>query len=113
MAIKLGKDGDAPPFGVDIISASFTEEVESVDITNRTNDGGSSGSPGYRCYDAGFVSRTWEIECHDASGLVTQLETNSPTSDFIVMNVTENVSIDGAVTYTITAREGGITGGGS
>jgi len=113
MPIKLGKDGDAPPLGVDIISATYTEEVESIDITNRGNDGGSSGAPGYRCYDAGFVSKTWEIECHDASGLVTALETNAPTSDFIVMSVTENMSIDGAVTYSVTLREGGIAGGGS
>jgi len=108
MAIKLGKDGDAPPFGTDVISATYTEEAESIDITNRTNDGGSTGAPGYRCYDAGFVTKTWEIECHDATGLVTALETNTATDDFIVMSVTENVSIDGAVTYTVTCREGGI-----
>jgi hypothetical protein len=46
----------------------------------------------------------WEIECHDATGLVTSLTTNA-ASGFTVMSVTENVSIDGAVTYTVTARE--------
>jgi len=106
MAITLGKDaGIAPPFGTDIISATYTEECEMVDVTNRTNKGGSSGNPGYRASKAGFQSKTWEIECHDATGLITALESNTATSSFIVMSVTENASIDGAVTYTVTARE--------
>jgi len=105
MAITLGKDGSAPPFGVEVISATYTEEVEIVDVTNRGNAGGSAGAPGYRAYKAGLTSKTWEIECHNPTGLITALQTNSPTSDFIVMGVTENVSIDGAVTYTVTARE--------
>jgi hypothetical protein len=108
MAIALGKEGTAPPFGVDIISATFTEECEAVDVTNRTNAGGGTGAPGFREFKAGFQSRTWEIECHDASGLVTALGSNTATSDYIVTSVTENVSIDGAVTYTVTAREGGL-----
>jgi len=106
MAITLGKDaGTAPPFGTDIISATYTEECEMVDVTNRTNKGGSTGNPGYRASKAGFTSKTWEIECHDATGLITALESNTATSSFIVMSVTENASIDGAVTYTVTARE--------
>lgn len=105
MAITLGKEGTAPPFGTDVISATYTEEVEVVDVTNRTNVGGSSGNPGYRAYQAGLTSKTWEIECHDATALITGLETNTATSSFIVMGVTENISIDGAVTFTVTARE--------
>jgi len=108
MAIALGKVGTTPPFGTDIISATYTEECEAIDVTNRTNAGGSGTTPGFREHMAGFESRTWEIECHDASGLVTALNTNTATSDFIVMGVTENVSIDGAVTFTVTAREGGL-----
>jgi hypothetical protein len=104
MSIALGKDGAAPPFGTDIISASYTEECEVVDVTNRTNEGGASGSAGYRAYKAGFKTKMWEIECHDASGLVAGLTTNA-ASGFTVMSVTENVSIDGAVTFTVTARE--------
>lgn len=103
MAIALGKDGGAPPFGTDVISATYTEECEVIDITNRSNDSGSSGGAGYRAYAAGFTTKTWEIECHDASGLVTSLTSNS--SGFQVMSVTENISIDGAVTFTVTARE--------
>jgi hypothetical protein len=106
MAIALGKDASAPPFGTDIISATFTEEVEVIDVTNRTNASGSTGNPGYRAFDAGFKSQTWEIECHDASGLITALESNTATSNFLVMNVVENAAIDGAVTYTVTCRRG-------
>lgn len=106
MAISLGKDGTAPPFGTDIISATYTEEVEVVDITNRSNIGGSTGSAGYGCYKSGFTTKMWEIECHDATGLIAELESNTATSDFIVMGVTENVSIDGAVTFTVSCREG-------
>ena len=105
MAITLGKEGTAPPFGVDVISATYTEETEVVDVTNRTNKGGSTGNPGFRAYKAGLTSKLWEIECHDATGLATALGSNTPTSDFIVMGVTENISIDGAVTFTVTARE--------
>jgi hypothetical protein len=106
MAITLGKDGSAPPFGSQVISATYTEEVEVIDVTNRTNAGGSSGNPGYRAYRSGLTSKLWEIECHNATGLVTAIATNTPTSNFIVMSITENISIDGAVTYTVTAREG-------
>lgn len=106
MAITLGKDAaTAPPFGVGIISATYTEEQEQIDVTNRSNIGGSAGGPGYRAYAAGFVSKTWEIECHDATGVMTQLETNTGTNGWIVMGVTENISVDGAVTFTVTARE--------
>jgi hypothetical protein len=105
MAITLGKDGSAPPFGNDIISATLTEEKEVVDVTNRTNMGGTTGNPGYRAYKAGLTSKTWEIECHDATGLIAKLETNTGTNGYIVMGVTENIGIDGAVTFTVTARE--------
>jgi hypothetical protein len=103
MAITLGKDGTAPPFGTNVISASYTEECEVVDISNRQNVGGSAGAPGYKANAAGFTVKTWEIECHDASGLISSLETNG--SGFSVMSVAENISIDGAVTYTVTCKE--------
>ena len=103
MAIVLGKDGSAPPFGTDIISATYTEECEVIDITNRNNEGGASGGPGYRTFKPGFTTKTWEIEFHDASCLITSLTANS--SSFQVMSVTENISIDGAVTFSVTLRE--------
>lgn len=105
MAIGLGKDGTAPPFGSGIISATYTEEQEVVDVTNRDNCGGTSGNPGYRVNKAGFKTKTWEIECHDPTGVIAKLESNTATSSFLVMGVTENIAIDGAVTFTITARE--------
>jgi len=106
MAIVLGKDGSAPPFGTDIISATFTEEVESVDVTNRDNCSGSTGIPGYRVFDVGFTVEMWEFECHDPTGLITALESNTPTLNFLVMGVTENAAVDGVVTYTVTCRRG-------
>ena len=106
MAITLGKDGGTPPFGTDIISATFTEECEVIDVTNRSNEGGATGVPGYKANAAGFKTQMWEIECHDASGLVAALESNTATSNFLVMGVTENISIDGAVTFTVSARRG-------
>jgi hypothetical protein len=108
MAIVLGKNGATPPFGTDIISATYTEEAEVIDISNRTNVGGTGSVPGYRMFKTGFKSKVWEIECHDATGLITALESNTATSDVIVVNVQENRGIDGAVTFTVTAREGGL-----
>jgi hypothetical protein len=105
MAIALGKDGSAPPFGTDIISATYTEECEVIDVTNRSNKGGMTGEPGFRANLAGFKTKTWEIECHDASGLMAQLQANAAAGNFTVMSVAENISIDGAVTFTVTARE--------
>jgi hypothetical protein len=106
MAITLGKDAvTAPPFGEGIISATFTEECETVDISNRSNVGGSAGAPGRRVSRAGFVTKTWEIECHDPDGLITSLTAAGTAGSFSVMSVTENVSIDGAVTYNVTAKE--------
>jgi hypothetical protein len=105
MAITLGKDASthSAPFGTGIISATFTEEVESIDVSNRSNIGGTSGAPGRKVMKAGFVTKTWEIECHDPTSLITSLE--AAGSGFTVMSVTENISLDGAVTYNVTAKE--------
>jgi len=106
MAITLGKDASsAPPFGEGIISATFTEECETIDISNRANIGGSAGTPGRKVSKAGFVTKTWEIECHDPDGLITSLNAAGTSGSFSIMSVTENVSIDGAVTYNVTAKE--------
>ena len=107
MAITLGKNASAPPaVATEIISATYTQEAEQIEVSNRSNIG--TGAIGSRKYRTGFVSKTWEIECHDATGVIAKLESNTATSSFIVMGVTENISIDGAVTFTVTAREGGI-----
>lgn len=101
MAIGLGKDGTTPPFGEGIISATFTEECETIDISNRSNVGTGAGR---KAFLAGFTSRTWEIECHNADGVIASLEASNPTG-YTVMSVTENIGIDGAVTYSLTLKE--------
>jgi len=106
MGITLGKDGSAPPFGTKVISATYTEDCEVVDVSNRDNVGGTAGNPGFRAYKAGLESRMWEVECHDPTGVLTALTDQLADGAFGVMGVTENISIDGAVTYTVTLREG-------
>lgn len=105
MAITLGKDASthSAPFGTGIITATYTQECETVDISNRSNIGGSAGAPGRKVAKAGFVTKTWEIECHDPTALVSGLE--AAGSGWTVMGVTENIGIDGAVTYTVSAKE--------
>ena len=107
MAITLGKDqtgANAPPFGGSgIISATFTQECDTIDISNRGNIGGTAGNPGRKAFKAGFTKKTWEIETHDVTGLITSLE--AAGTGFSVMSVTENVSIDNAITFTVTAME--------
>ena len=106
MAISLGKDAaSAPPFGEGIISASFTEECETIDVSNRSNVGGSAGVPGRRVSRAGFVTKTWEIECHDPDGLITSQTAAGTAGSFSIMSVSENIGVDGAVTYNVTAKE--------
>ena len=80
MAITLGKDGAAPPIGGGIINATYTEEVETVDISNRANVGA-----GYKQSAAGFTVKTWEIECHEPTGVVDSLQDNSTTGGFTVV----------------------------
>jgi hypothetical protein len=102
MAITLGKDASATiPFGEGIISATFTEECETIDISNRSNVGSGAGR---KAFLAGFTTKTWEIECHDADGVITSLEASNPTG-YTVMSVTENISLDGAVTYSLSIKE--------
>jgi hypothetical protein len=102
MAVTLGRLGSlSAPFGDNIINITVTEECEAVDVSNRSNTSG-----GFKVSQAGFRVLTYEIECHDPSGAIADL-TNSPTGYVAtVTNVTENINIDGAVTYTITAKGG-------
>jgi hypothetical protein len=100
MAITLGRSGTTPPIGSNIISATYSEEAETIDISNRGNV-----SAGYKAMQAGFVTKTWEIECHDPGSLMTSLTGTASTGQFNVMSVTENISVDGAVTYSVTAKQ--------
>lgn len=100
MSITLGKSGSAPPIGSNIISATYVEEQEMIDITNRTNAGSGIGN---KISDAGFTTETWEIETHTyPTGISTQFTSGS----WSVTSVTENVSVDGAVTFSATLKKG-------
>ncbi len=102
MAITLGRDGAlSPSFGTDIISVSKTSESEQIDVSNRTNSTGN-----YRVFLSGFTNETWEVECHDATGLITEIG-NDTSSGYTVTNVTENINLDGPVTFTVTIRNTG------
>ncbi len=98
---SLGRSGDTPPFGSNVISASFTEEMELIDVSNRDNVGSGVGR---KVSQAGFTTNTWEIECHDASGLIGSLNADE-TGAYTVVSVTENISVDGAVTFSVTVKE--------
>lgn len=96
----LGKNQAAPPFGTGVISATYTEECELVDISNRDNAGDGLG---HKINAAGFITKTWEIECHEGSSALASLLADG--TGFQVMSMTENISIDGAKTYSLTVKE--------
>jgi len=85
-----------------VISVNWTDEVESVDITHRGSATGVSSA--FRVATGGFLARTIEIECLDASVVMSHLATG-PTEGYQVMSVTENQPLDGPVTYNVTVRE--------
>ena len=102
MAVPLGRSGSlSAPYGGNIISVTKTVESEAVDISNRSNT-----SAGYRVSRAGFKAVTWEIECHDPGTAMTDLLDANADNGATVTSVTENISVDGAVTFTITVRGG-------
>jgi hypothetical protein len=102
MAVTLGRSGSlSAPFGGNIISITKTVESEAVDVSNRSNTSG-----GYRVSRAGLKSVTFEIECHDPGTAMTDLLDANADNGATVTSVTENISVDGAVTFTITVRGG-------
>jgi len=105
MAVTLGKAGTgAPSFGDNVISATKTEEAPAIDITSRSTD--SSANPAYREFKTGIKAENWEIECYDPTGLVSELTTQLTDDTFGVVSVSENITIDGPNTYTVTIRKG-------
>ena len=102
MAVTLGRSGTlSPPYGNNIINVTKTVEMETIDVSNRGNT-----SSGYKVFQPGFKMTTWEIECHDPTGVVTALTSSTTGSSATVMSVTENIGVDGAVTFTVTAKGG-------
>jgi hypothetical protein len=102
MGVTLGRSGTlAAPYGSNIINVTKTVESEAVDVSNRSNT-----SAGYRVSRAGFKAVTWEIECHNPGAAMTDLLDANADNGATVTSVTENINVDGAVTYTITVRGG-------
>ena len=102
MAVTLGRSGSlSAPFGGNIINITKTVEAEAVDVSNRSNTSG-----GYKVSQAGFKTVTYEIECHDPGTAMTDLLDANADNGATVMSVTENINVDGAVTFTITVKGG-------
>ena len=101
MAVTLGRAGGVPT-GLSsctgVIDVNWTREVEAVDITHR----GVSTSPAFRQATGGFASETMEVECLDATAVMTAL--HQAGSGYTVVGVVENQPLDGAITFTVTAR---------
>lgn len=98
MAITLGSVGRSTPIvsNGNVISATYTQSCDQIDISNRGNMGS-----GYKTMVAGFTTSSWSIECHDSAALMATVAGNAATSGMQATSVTENASIDGAVTYTV------------
>lgn len=104
MAVSLGRDGGAPTGGngaTGIINVSWNQEATAIDVSHRglVNPSGVS----YKAATGGFITRTAEIECLDATAVMTSLA--SAGTGYIVTNVTENRPLDGPVTFTLTAKK--------
>ena len=104
MAVSLGRDGGAPTGGngaTGVLNVTWNQEVTAVDVSHRglVNASGIS----YKAATGGFVTRTAEIECLDATAVMTSLA--GAGTGYIVTNVSENRPLDGPVTFTLTAKK--------
>jgi hypothetical protein len=104
MAVTLGRDGGAPTGGngaTGVLNVTWNQEVTAIDVTHRglVNSSGIS----YKAATGGFVTRTAEIECLDATAVMTSLA--SAGSGYTVLTVSENRPLDGPVTFTLTAKK--------
>ena len=104
MAVSLGRDGGSPTGGngaTGIVNVTWNQEVTAIDVTHRglVNASGIS----YKAATGGFVTRTAEIECLDATAVMTSLA--GAGTGYIVTNVSENRPLDGPVTFTLTAKK--------
>ena len=104
MVVSLGRDGGAPTGGngaTGVLNVTWNQEVTAIDVTHRglVNASGIS----YKAATGGFVTRTAEIECLDATAVMTSLA--SAGSGYTVLTVSENRPLDGPVTFTLTAKK--------
>ena len=104
MAVTLGRDGGAPTGGngaTGVLNVTWNQEATAIDVTHRglVNASGIS----YKASTGGFVTRTAEIECLDATAVISSLA--GAGTGYIVTNVSENRPLDGPVTFTLTAKK--------
>lgn len=104
MAVALGRDGGTPTGGngaTGVLNVTWNQEVTAIDVSHRglVNASGIS----YKAATGGFVTRTAEIECLDATAVMTSLA--SAGTGYIVTNVSETRPLDGPVTFTLTAKK--------
>ena len=104
MAVSLGRDGGAPTGGngaTGVLNVTWNQEATAIDVSHRglVNPSGIS----YKAATGGFVTRTAEIECLDATAVMTSLA--GAGTGYIVTNVSENRPLDGPVTFTLTAKK--------
>jgi hypothetical protein len=104
MPVTLGRDGGSPTGSngaTGIMSVTWTQEVNAIDVSHRGLVSASGIS--YKAATGGFVTRTAEIECLDATAVMTSLA--GAGTGYIVTNVAENRPLDGPVTFTLTAKK--------
>jgi hypothetical protein len=104
MAVTLGRDGGNPTGSngaTGITSVTWTREATAIDVSHRglVNTSGVS----YKAATGGFITRTAQIECLDATAVISSLA--SAGTGYIVTNVAENRPLDGPVTFTLTAKK--------
>jgi hypothetical protein len=102
MAISLGRAGGTPTGGssaTGIISVTWTRDSETADITHR---GTVATGPYYKAATGTWVAESCEIECLDATAVVTAL--HAAGSGYTVTSLTENQPLDGPVTFTLTVK---------
>jgi len=104
MPVTLGRDGGSPTGSngaTGIMSVTWTQEVNAIDVSHRGLVSASGIS--YKAATGGFVTRTAEIECLDATAVIASLA--GAGTGYIVTNVTENRPLDDKVTFTLTAKK--------
>ena len=104
MAVTLGRDGGAPTGSngaTGVIAVTWNQEATAIDVSHRglVNPSGIS----YKAATGGFITRTAEIECLDATAVISSLA--GAGTGYIVTNVSENRPLDGPVTFTLTAKK--------
>ena len=104
MAVSLGRDGGAPTGGngaTGVLNVTWNQEATAIDVSHRglVNPSGVS----YKAATGGFITRTAEIECLDATAVMSSLA--GAGTGYIVTNVSENRPLDGPVTFTLTAKK--------